>query len=469
VTLINRGNALCALKRFDEALLNINQALALEPRDPVALNNLAIALNEFKRFDEAFTCFEKAISIDPDLAIAHWNESLRWLTLGDFERGLVKYEWRWKLPKWNLRWRGSTIPSWLGNESIEGKRILLYNEQGFGDEIQFCRYVPLLAAQGAKVILEVEGSLTALMSGLAGVSQCIAKGDKLPEFDLHCSVNSLPLAFKTRLETIPSTTPYLPIPAQASDWEARLGRKDRPRIGLVWSGNPGSGNDRIRSINLRALLPLLDVNATFISLQKDVRPDDEAILSERKDVVDLGPSLKNFADTAAVISQLDLVISVDTSVAHLAGALGKPVWILLPFIPDWRWLLDREDSPWYPTARLFRQDESRAWPSVIERAREALGEFVGPRGPTEASLASKAAAANQTTVRELTSPPQEQKTEQSATTTVAELLKAGVQHQQSGRLSEAEACYQRALTAQPDHADALHLLGLIFHQTKLKR
>jgi hypothetical protein len=192
---------------------------------------------------------------------------------------------------------------------------------------------------------------------------------------------SLPLAFATRLETIPSATPYLRAPAQAPDWEGRLGPGDRARVGLVWSGNPRHKNDLRRSIALDALSPLLDAAATFVSLQRDVRAGDAEVLKSRGSILDFGAELSNFADTAALISRLDLIISVDTSVAHLAGALGRPVWILLPFVPDWRWLLDREDSPWYPTARLFRQNDSREWQSVVARVREALHAFVaGTRG-----------------------------------------------------------------------------------------
>jgi hypothetical protein len=213
------------------------------------------------------------------------------------------------------------------------------------------------------------------MSGLAGVSHCLCKGEALPNFDMHCPLPSLPLAFGTRLETIPSTTPYLSVPAPAQGWEAKLGPKDRLRVGLVWSGNPRHRDDIKRSIELNALSSLFDVAATFVSLQKELRAGDAALLRERSDIISLGQSFENFADTAALISYLDLVISVDTSVAHLAGALGRPVWILLPFVPDWRWLLDRDDSPWYPTARLFRQTDTRDWHSVVEHVRTALNEF----------------------------------------------------------------------------------------------
>jgi hypothetical protein len=215
------------------------------------------------------------------------------------------------------------------------------------------------------------------MSSLAGAPQIIATGDPLPDFDLHCPLLSLPLAFKTQLETIPSGAPYLLAPSQAAmDWDTRLGAKRRPRIGLAWSGNAAHERDHDRSISLRAFLSILDVGATFVSLQKDVRADDATVLNECGDILKFGDQLGDFSDTAALISQLDLVISVDTSVAHLAGALGKPVWVLLSYIPEWRWLLDRGDSPWYPTARLFRQNHTRTWDAVIVRVREALLQFI---------------------------------------------------------------------------------------------
>jgi hypothetical protein len=214
------------------------------------------------------------------------------------------------------------------------------------------------------------------MSSLAGAPQIIATGDPLPDFDLHCPLLSLPLAFKTRLETIPSGAPYLVAPSQAMDWDRRIGAERRPRIGLAWSGNAAHERDHDRSMSLRAFLSMLDIGATFVSVQKDVRADDAAVLDERRDILRFGEQLGDFSDTAALLSQLDLVISVDTSVAHLAGALGKPVWVLLSHIPEWRWLLDRSDSPWYPTARLFRQDHTRTWDTVIVRIREALLQLI---------------------------------------------------------------------------------------------
>ena len=240
----------------------------------------------------------------------------------------------------------------------------------------------MLAARGARVILAVEESARALLSGLPGVSQCVRKSaNGLPAFDLHCPMSGLPLAFGTRLDTIPSDVPYLPAPPQhvVQAWQDRLGWHDKLRVGLVWSGNPQHGNDHNRSIPLRMLLPLLDADATFVSLQKDPRPADRAVLHERSDIVDLTAHLTDFVETAALIHCLDLVITVDTSVAHLAAALGRPTWILLPYTPDYRWLLDRDDSPWYPTARLFRQSETREYASVLDRMATELQSLIAAR------------------------------------------------------------------------------------------
>jgi tetratricopeptide (TPR) repeat protein len=372
----NKGNALKALGRLDEALANYDRAIALKPNYVQAYSSRASCLDDMGRYGEALSSYKDALALQPDDAEAHWNLAVHSLRSGDLKTGWIESEWRWKIKSLRLTDRHFKQPLWLGAEPIDGKVLLLHNEQGLGDALQFCRYIPLVAARGARVVLEIDGPLKQLLSGLTGVSHCISKGEALPDFDFHCSLASLPLAFDTILDTIPSAVPYLSVGAHVADWKTRLDSKKRPRIGLVWSGNPDHRNDHNRSITLETLLPLLDVEAQFVSLQKIVRPSDEAVLRERNDVLHLGPELQSFSDTAALIEQLDLVVSVDTSVAHLAGALGRPVWILLPYIPDWRWLLDRDDSPWYPTARLFRQSQTRKWDSVVDEARRALTKFV---------------------------------------------------------------------------------------------
>jgi tetratricopeptide (TPR) repeat protein len=368
-----KGVALRDLDRFDEALACFDRAIAINPGFAAAHTNRGTCLEGMARYDEALADYERALAIDPNEPETHWNLAVNRLRLGDLRRGWIESEWRWKSPSLNLGDRRFDKPLWLGAEPIAAKVVLLHNEQGLGDALQFCRYVPLLKAHGAEIILEIESPLQELLSRLPAISRCIAKGDPLPAFDFHCPLTSLPLAFSTTLGTVPSEVPYLP---QASEGAGpQLGPSERPRIGLVWSGNPSHTNDRNRSLPFRELLPLFDgVPAQLVSLQKNARPEDEELLRQRSDILDLGPELRDFSATAAVVQQLDLIISVDTSVAHLAGGLGRPLWVLLPYIPDWRWLLKRDDSPWYPTARLFRQGAPGNWDSVIaEVVRELPG------------------------------------------------------------------------------------------------
>jgi tetratricopeptide (TPR) repeat protein len=379
--LSNRGVTLHALKRFDEALAIYNCALAVRPDYADALSNRGWTLHELKRFDEALASYDRAIAVQPDSAQAHWNKSLVQLLTGDLYSGWREHEWRWKNDSLGLVKRDFAQPLWLGEDGIKDKTILLHGEQGFGDTIQFCRYVPLVAARGGHVLLEVPAPLQGLMASFADVAQVVSTKHKLPHFDFHCPLPSLPLAFGTRIGSIPMDVPYLAAPPESvRSWTFTPRSKGDLKIGLSWSGRPEHKNDANRSINLRSLLPLLDVEANFVSLQKDVRANDAAILKCRSDLVHYGNELNTFSDTAAVISKLDLVISVDTSVAHLAGALAKPIWILLPFVADWRWLLDREDSPWYPTARLFRQTAPGDWSGVIGRVAVELDKLLQIRG-----------------------------------------------------------------------------------------
>jgi len=372
----NIGACLQGLSRDEEALPWFDKAVALRPGSVVALINKARSLTQILRLDEAMAIYRHVRAIDPDNADAIWNSALLCLLTGDFAAGWAGREIRWQA---HMRppYPDFAQPMWRGTQDVEGKTVLLYAEEGNGDTIQFVRYAADLAARGARVILAVQDALQPLLTGLPGVSLCIARSSQLPPFDLHCPICSLPFAFGTRLETIPSATPYLPPPAQArlQSWEQRLrerlGPDSKCRVGLVWSGNPNHGNDRNRSVPLRTLLRLFDADAAFVSLQKDARPEDRAMLEEGG-VVDLTADLSDFAETAALVSCLDIVISVDTSVAHLAGALARPTWIMLPYSPDFRWLLDRDDSPWYPTARLFRQSAARDWNEVADRVRSAL-------------------------------------------------------------------------------------------------
>ena len=404
----NRGTALEALNRADEALLCYDRALAIAPGFIEAINNRGSALQKLDRHAEALTCYEQALAINPDhaevlynkgvaLAVlgchrealascsraiavnpnyanAHWNEALLRLRLGDYLGGWQKYEWRWKRGEGAKRLRNFAQPLWRGQGQVGGKTILLHAEQGFGDTIQFARYAALLVNQGARVILEVQPPLKSLLSQIDGDVLTIGCGDIIPDFDLHCPLLSLPLAFRTELGTIPTGVPYLAAPAGRIEyWKGRLPPRHGLRVGVVWSGSATHADDRNRSISLARVGPIFETpDIQFVNLQKQLGEEDTQIFVGLSRVANLGPQLADFSDTAAVIAQLDLVISVDTSVAHLAGALGKPVWVLLPFCPDWRWLLDRDDSPWYPTARLFRQPRIGDWDSVIEYVRREL-------------------------------------------------------------------------------------------------
>ncbi len=375
----NLGTVLQKLGRFQDSLEWYDRALALRPDFAMAYNGKAHSLVELRRIDEALACFARALALEPQNAKSRWGLALLQMMVGDFAAGWAGREVRWKLglmpdPKF-------VQPLWLGDSPIEGRTILLHADEGIGDAFQFARYIPMVADRGARVVVAAAEPACSLLSRMDGVAECIPKSiGALPAFDVHCPISSLPLAFRTTLETIPATVPYLPRPedARVRQWQLRLGDHDRLRVGLVWSGNPGNTNDRNRSMALDELTRILDLDATFVSLQKDPRPHDKDILSGTE-IVDWTESLSDFDETAALVSCLDLVISVDTSVAHLAGGLGRPVWILLPYTPDYRWLLDREDSPWYPAARLFRQTEARQWSGVLDRMRSELAALIEDR------------------------------------------------------------------------------------------
>jgi len=369
----SRAIALTRLGKLEDAVASYDQAIALKPDFAIAFSNRGNVLIKLNRHTDALASLDKAISLKPDYAAAHWNKSLCLLVSGDFEHGLPLYEWRWQVPAFARGKKDVPQPLWSGNESLSGKTILLYSEQGFGDAIQFCRYAALVAARGARVILEVQPALTRLLSDLDGVDTIISRGDPLPAFDYHCPLLSLPLAFATRPETIPASETYLHADSDIrAHWAERLGPTTKPRIGLVWSGSATNTNDHNRSLDLEELLRVLPDSCQYISLQKEVRDTDQQTLNGHPQVLHFAAELRDFADTAALCDLMDLVISVDTSVAHLGGALGKPTWVLLPFSPDWRWLLERCDSPWYPSMILYRQTAPGDWDPVINAVGTAL-------------------------------------------------------------------------------------------------
>jgi tetratricopeptide (TPR) repeat protein len=374
----SRANLLGSLRRHDEALRDISTALSLQPDNAAFHYNHGNILVQIGRYHEAIAAFGKALVLEPKFADAHFNEGLCQLLLGDMERGWTNYEYRLQMPEYLDLKRNFAGPLWLRENSIEGKTIFIHPEQGFGDTLMACRYVPLLAARGARVVLEVKPELLRLMEGLDGVSELIERGETVPYYDVHCPIMSLPCAFKTQLETIPGAVPYLKIPQGNIDhWRSKLG-DDRFKVGIAWAGNATFKNDRDRSITLKNILPVCGIpGATFFSIQKDLRVGDTEILTANPHITHLGTELNNFLDTAAVMQSLDLIISSDTSIVHLAGALGQSVWILLSSNPDWRWLLDRADSPWYPTARLYRQNKSGDWDSIVAQVRAELKKALG--------------------------------------------------------------------------------------------
>ena len=366
----NRSAALHSLGRDEEALAAADRALALDPGSAPALNNRGNALRALGRLSEALVSYDLAVAGDPQNAQSHFNRAVCRLAAGDFARGWEEYEWRTRLRGFEKGAPRMNMPQWLGEQEISGRTILLHAEQGHGDTLQFCRYVPLVAAAGATVVLAVQPLLGSLLETLPGVSRVAAPGDRELRADFRCSLLSLPLALAGRIRTIPARVPYLTSPqAKLEVWRDRLGPRRAPRVGIAWSGNPRHKNDRNRSMPLSQLAPIARLGLPLYCLQREMPLNDLHDFAAFANVEYFGEVLSDFTDTAALIAELDLVITVDTAVAHLAGAMGKPAWVLLPYAPDWRWMHDREDSPWYPTMRLLRQPRPGDWTAVLDRVR----------------------------------------------------------------------------------------------------
>lgn len=370
---LNKSIALRYLMRLDEALACNDKAIALQPHNAVAHSNRGLALQELNQLDAAVVSFDKAIAVDPSFADSYFNKSLALLLAGDFEKGWVTYEWRWKRQLAVHTNRQFLQPRWTGEQPLEGKKILLYCEQGLGDSLQFCRYARSVAALGAHVIMEVPQSLIGVLQGLDGVHDLIAAGTEMPRFDYQCPLLSLPAAFKTDISNIVDGHGYLRADtATVAKWSERLGKKIKPRVGIVWSGNTAHSNDHNRSLTLEKMLAQISIDVEVVSLQKELRAVDQATLERNPQLRHFGDDLHDFSDTAALCSLMDVVISVDTSVAHLSAALGLRTWILLPFSPDWRWLLNRTDSPWYASVTLYRQAVPGDWTRAFEMLRKNL-------------------------------------------------------------------------------------------------
>jgi tetratricopeptide (TPR) repeat protein len=382
----NRGAALIKLDRYAEAVAANERAIAAAPDYATAWLNRGMALAQLRRFDEAIGSYDEVLARSKDNADAHFNRALALLTIGDYRRGFADYEWRWRCTGMPApKSRGRRL--WLGDFALAGKTILLHAEQGLGDTIQFARYAPLLAAQGAKIVLEVQPELKALLSRLDGVAAVVARGEAPPPFDVHCPLGSLPLALKTEFPRVPAQIPYVfANEAHLQKWSAQIEALPPPRIAVAWAGNPTHQNDRNRSIALSNFMALLSspnppplagegkvgAGPSFISIQRELRGDEAAQLGAQPRLTHIGGALADFRDTAAVLALCDLLITVDTAPAHLAGAMGRPVWVMVPFAPDWRWTLDGETTPWYPSARVFRQSALGDWSAVVARVAAAL-------------------------------------------------------------------------------------------------
>ena len=483
----NLGNMLQYIGEFDEAFEHFAQAIATQADFAGAYNNLGIARRNYGDLDAAFIAYDRAIELKPDFIEAHWNKALNYLLIGDLENGFAGYEQRFQWSKFIEQNppRNFTQPRWDGTP-LDGKTILLYAEQGMGDTIQFIRYISFVAQQAGHIILECHPPLVNLLQTIPAIEQIIPYGTALPTFDVHAPLMSLPYILGTTLETIPADIPYLPAPkSTASLLTPCLSSlaSSALKIGFVWDGNPQNPYNKSRTCPLKLLLPLAQIpGVTLYSLQKEPKPADVDLLQAHPEVQDLRSHLHNFTDTAAFIQQLDLIIAVDTAVAHLAGALGKPTWLLLPFAPDWRWMCDRDDTPWYPTMRLFRQPSYGNWETVLDEVKAALGgREEGSGNKKEERKKSKTknkkqkgkgigiATATAPLASQSFTPHPAPRTPHPTPvpkSTLPESLKVAVRHHQAGQIEAAKQTCRAVLEQQPELADGWHLLALMAHQER---
>jgi predicted O-linked N-acetylglucosamine transferase (SPINDLY family) len=375
----NLGSALRQAELFEEALIHLQRAVQLLPDYAEAWNNLALTFKNVGDFDQALASFDRAVALAPQLAAAHWNRSFIYMLKEEYGKGWRDFHWRFSIPQWKSIYPYRLPGRFWDGRPAPGETILVHDEQGLGDTLQFVRYLPQVKALCAKVILETRNELVDLLCAAPGIDQLITRssdGQPKAEYDHYIPLMSLPGLFGTTRQTIPRQVPYVFADAVKSAlWRTRL-QNDRPKIGLLWAGRPQHTNDHNRSCPLTTFLPLMRLKGLrFVGLQKGPAAEQVAELPAEIDIINLGDELHDFSDTAALVANLDLVITVDTAVAHLAGAMGRPVWVMIPFIPDWRWGLHGSDTPWYPTMRLFRQPRLKAWEPVVQAMQTALGNF----------------------------------------------------------------------------------------------
>jgi tetratricopeptide (TPR) repeat protein len=473
----NLGNALHALRRFDEAVAAYHCAIALNPDYADAWANLGTTLHHAGEFADGMAALRRAIALAPGHANARSGLGILLLMRGDYGEGWDEYEWRLR----STERKGPRFPErpWAG-ESLAGRHIYVQAEQGFGDTLQFARYAPLLAARAGKVTLRVHQQIaTLLRESLPGIEVLGDRGDPAP-YACDAVLLSLPRLFRTRLETIPATVPYLRAPADAlARWTPRLAPLQGLKVGIVWAGNPEHVNDMRRSLSLATLAPALDTpGVSFVSLQVGPRAADLKSKEHRaRKIMDVAGKLTDFAESAAVVAGLDLVITVDTSVAHLAGGLGKPVWVLLPWVTDWRWLIGREDNPWYPTMRLYRQQRGEEWPGIIVRlARDLAAVAAGDTAPLtpfrhagehRAAQAAAIIAIEARAPAAVAAPAQPQIVAPALPQAAnpGQLLMLAEQKRRHGFLADADELVRRAIAEEPGNAEAHHMLGIIAHQS----
>lgn len=449
--ILQQGHALLSQGRLADAETVLRHGIGPggTAQAPV-LHLLSLVLRMQGKLDETRLLQERLVEALPGNYVYRFDLAETLLLLGDFERGWREYDYRYNLPHTFRLERKVQRPRW-DYRPLDGRTILIHDEQGYGDSFQFLRLVPRVKERGGRVILQVHPDLMSFAKRMSGYDELLARGEAPPPFDLHAELMSLPLILGLKPSDLPGPMPYLSVdPARLEKWRRRLASLPRPLVATVWAGRPAHLNDHNRSMTLEQLAPLGAAGVTFVSIQKGPKSDQAKTPPPGLSMVSLSDEIADFDDTAAILSLVDLLISVDSSPVHLAGALGRPAWVLLPFIPDWRWLMGRDDTPWYPTVRLFRQQVRGDWTSAIASMAQALTQWRQAWGPAAAPV--------------LPSSAQPAAPARAAASPGGDLFQQGFAHLEAGRFAEAEALFLQIVSRNSVHAESLHLLGVIAHQ-----